>query len=355
MAEAAEVVDITERVRPDRRRLAAMGILGLVLVGAIALAVHWFLVIRFRERTDDAFVEASLVMLSTRVTGTVLEVPVEENMRVKEGDVLVRLDPTDFEVAVARARANVEEARNRLAAARADAEAAEADRRAAVVELERAKRDASRLQELRQRGATSDQLLENAVATRDAAEAKVRALEQRVIAERAELGNEAPLRQAEAALREAELSLSYATLTAPNDGIVGRKNVNVGENVSPGRPLLALARDEASWVEANFKETQIGRMHVGDAAEVYLDAFPGRPCRGHVESLSPATGAKYALIPPDNATGNFTKVVQRLPVRVALDECAGDGDGKALADGALDARRLPMGLSAVVSVRVGSR
>jgi len=200
-----------------------------------------------------------------------------------------------------------------------------------------------------QRGATSAQLLENAVAARDAAEARVRALEQRVLAERAVLGNEAPLRQAEAALREAELALSYATIRAPHAGRVGRKSVQLGENVAAGRPLLALARDEESWVVANFKETQIGRMHVGDVAWVEIDAFPGHGCRGHVESLSPATGAKYALIPPDNATGNFTKVVQRVPVRIALDACDEDGNGGA----PLDPRQLSMGLSALVSVRVG--
>jgi membrane fusion protein (multidrug efflux system) len=268
---------------------------------------------------------------------------------VHAGDGLVRLDPTEFEVGVARARANLEEARNRVAAARAGADGAEAERRAASIELERARSEAKRVAGLRERGATSEQLVENAVAARDAAEARVLALEQRVLAEKAVLGNEAPLRQAEAALKEAELALSYTTLVAPNDGIVGRKTVHVGENVAAGRPLLALARDEASWVVANFKETQIGRMRVGDRADVEIDAYPGHGCRGHVESLSPATGAKYALIPPDNATGNFTKVVQRVPVRVALDVCDENGNGGA----PLDPKRLPMGLSALVSVRVG--
>lgn len=334
-----------------RRRLVGAGILALVLVGALGFGAHWFRELRHRERTDDAFVEASLALISARVGGTVLEVAVKENEAVRAGDVLVRLDPTDFEVSLARARADLEEARNRLAAARADAEAAEAERRAAGIELERARREAGRLEGLKQRGATSEQLVENAVAARDAAAARVRALEQRVLAERAVLGNEAPLRQAEAALREAELALSYTTIVAPHDGIIGRKSVHPGENVAPGRPLLALARDEASWVVANFKETQIGRMHVGDAAEVEIDAFPGHACQGHVESLSPATGAKYALIPPDNATGNFTKVVQRVPVKIALDLCDPDGNGGA----PLDPKRIPLGLSALVDVRVGDR
>jgi membrane fusion protein, multidrug efflux system len=334
-----------------RKRLASAGVLALALLAALAFAVHWYRDLRFRETTDDAFVEAGLAMLSPRVAGTVVEVNVEENQRVREGDVLVRLDPTDFQVSVTRARATLDAASNRMAAARAAAEAAEADGRAARIELARATREARRLQGLLAEGATSKQLVDNAEAQRDAAAARVRALEQRVLAERAVLGNEAPLRQARAALREAELALSYATLVAPSDGVVGRKSVEVGENVAPGQPLLALAKDEPSWVVANFKETQIGRMRVGDAAEVSVDAYPGRPCRGHVESLSPATGAKYALIPPDNATGNFTKIVQRVPVRIALDACGADGE----ASDARPAPRLPMGLSVQVSVRVDGR
>jgi len=333
-----------------RRRLGAIA-LGVLLAGVFGFGAHWYRELRYRERTDDAFVEASLALLSARVGGTVIEVPVEENQQVHEGDVLVRLDPTDYEVSLARARANLEEARNKLAAARADAEAAEAEQRAAVIELERARREAGRAEDLKARGVTSEQLSENATAARDAAEARVRALEQRVLAERAVLVNEAPLRQAEAALHEAELALSYTVITAPNDGTIGQKSVQLGENVAPGRPLLALARDEAAWVTANFKETQIGRMRVGDVAQVEIDAFPDHACEGHVESLSPATGAKYALLPPDNATGNFTKVVQRVPVRIALDGCDADDHRS----DALDPKRLPMGLSALVSVRVGDR
>jgi membrane fusion protein (multidrug efflux system) len=336
---------------PDRRaRLAGAAILGLTLLLGAGLAVHWYRELRHRESTDDAFVEATLVMLSARVGGTVVEVPVDENQRVHAGDVLVRLDPTDYQVSVTRAQADVEAARNRMAAAAADAEAADADGRAARIELGRSQREAERLRGLFARGATSQQALENVDAQRDAAAARVRALEQRALAERAVLGNEAPLRQAEAALHEAQLALSYTTLTAPSDGVIGRKNVNVGENVAPGRLLMALAVDEPSWVVANFKETQIGRMRVGDPAEVRVDAFPGRACRGHVESLAPATGAKYALIPPDNATGNFTKVVQRVPIRVALDGCAGDGAESAASDPAL-----AVGLSVEVRVRVDGR
>ena len=158
------------------------------------------------------------------------------------------------------------------------------------------------------------------------------------------------MRQAEAALREAELGVAHAVVTAPFGGIIGRRSVELGANVAAGQPLVALTEAERSWVTANFKETQIAEMGPGDPAEVRVDAFPGAVFRGSVESISPATGAKYALLPPDNATGNFTKVVQRVPVRISLDSVEGDaaelprgGDGKPW---------LPVGLSVDVRVRV---
>jgi membrane fusion protein (multidrug efflux system) len=327
-----------------RTRLAGAAVAIVVLVAVAAGAMHWYRELRHRERTDDAFVEATLVLLSARVGGTVAEVPVDTNQVVHAGDVLVRLDTRDFAVRLARARADLDAARNQMAGAAAAAESAEAEGRAARVEYARAERAAQRTAGLFAEGVGSRQALDDANAARDAAAARVRALEQKALAERAVLGNEAPLRQAEAAVREAELQLSYTILRAPDDGVVGRKSVSPGENVAAGQPLLAFALDESRWVTANFKETQIGRMREGDPAEVSVDAFPGRAWRGHVESLSPATGARYALIPPDNATGNFTKVVQRVPVRVALDGAEPDG---------VEApERLPLGLSVQVTVRV---
>jgi membrane fusion protein (multidrug efflux system) len=156
------------------------------------------------------------------------------------------------------------------------------------------------------------------------------------------------VRQSEAALREAELALEYTVVAAPFDGIVGKKGVETGANVAAGQPLFALAATSGNWVIANFKETQIGRIQPGDRAEIRVDAFPGRSWRGHVESISPATGAKYALLPPDNATGNFTKVVQRVPVKIAIDGV--DAGGGAAAAGAEDT--LSVGLSVNVVVRV---
>jgi membrane fusion protein (multidrug efflux system) len=167
----------------------------------------------------------------------------------------------------------------------------------------------------------------------------VRARELRAAADRAAVGDDAPIHQAEAALSEAELALAHTELRAPFDGFVGRKNVEPGAVVQPGQPLLSLTRTDQSWVMANFKETQVGRMQVGDRVDVSIDAFPDRVWHGRVASFSPATGAKYALIPSEPAAGNFTKVVQRIPVKIALDPGP-------------DAPALVVGLSALVEVHV---
>jgi membrane fusion protein (multidrug efflux system) len=159
------------------------------------------------------------------------------------------------------------------------------------------------------------------------------------------LGSDAPVKQAEAAVREAELAFSYTTLRAPYAGRVGKKNVEIGATVQPGQPLVTIVATRGNWVVANFKETQIGAMRPGDPVDVHVDAFPGREWRGHVDSISPATGAKYALLPPDNATGNFTKVVQRVPVKVVLDAVSGEGSAGE------DPTALPVGLSVVARVR----
>ena len=232
----------------------------------------------------------------------------------------------------------------------AAADAAAAQIRVAQVKLQHAEQDVARARSLFDERVGSQTVLDAALAARDAALAERHAAEERERAERALVGNQAPVRQAEAALREAELALGHAVVKAPFDGVIGRRSVELGANVAPGQPLVALAETGGSWVTANFKETQIAEMDPGDPAEVRVDAFPGTLLRGRVESLSPATGAKYALIPPDNATGNFTKVVQRVPVRIALD--AVEGDTPALLHGEDGKPWLPVGLSVDVRVRV---
>jgi membrane fusion protein (multidrug efflux system) len=318
----------------------------VLLLGAVAACVaatvaYWALVLRGWERTDDAFVEGHMVFLSARVAGQVQAVAVVENQAVAQGDVLVRLDPADFEARVARARADVDAARNRMAQTHASADSAVAQIRAAEVKLRHAEQQLARAASLHRDGVGSRTALDAAQAARDGAAAELHAAQERERSERAALGNQAPVRQAEAVLREAELALEHTVIRAPFDGVVGKKSAEPGANVSPGQPLVSLTSDAAPWVTANFKETQIGGMQPGDPAEIRVDAFPDLRVRGRVESIAPATGAKYALLPPDNATGNFTKVVQRVPVKIAIESIEGGQDG----------RRLPVGLSVLARVR----
>jgi len=321
-----------------RRRKAWVGAatLAALVLGGFALAG---MALRDVEKTDDAFVEGAMSMLAAQVPGRVLEVAVVQHAHVAAGDVLVRLDPADYEARVERARAELQAARNRVAQAGAAAASAAAEAKAAAIEAQRAARERERVEALYAAGAASHQQLDAAAAAHDGAVAHVRALELRAEAERAAVGDEAPIHQAEAALTEAELALEHTELRAPFDAQVGRKNVEPGAVVQPGQPLLSLTRSGESWVIANFKETQVGRMQVGDSAQITIDAYPDRTFHGHVASFSPATGAKYALIPAEPAAGNFTKVVQRIPVRIELDDAEG-------------VPALVVGLSALVEVHV---
>jgi membrane fusion protein (multidrug efflux system) len=346
MAEAtAQDVETAAASRWSSARSARIAVLLALLGAGLVYAATTLRSIWGTEATDDAFVEGHLVYVSPRVSGLVLEVLVEENQAVKAGAPLVRIDAADYEARAEHARANLEVAHNSLAQTHASAEAAAAQGRAAQARLLHAEQELARTRELALRGAASATALDSAQATRDAAVAELRAAQRREAAERAMLGNEAPVKQARAALREAELALGYTAIAAPIDGRVGRKSVEVGATVQPGQPLLTIVATHGNWVTANFKETQIGAMKPGDPVEITVDAYPGRAWRGHIESISPATGAKYALLPPDNATGNFTKVVQRVPVRVVLDSVSGEG---AAGD---DPTALPVGLSVVARVR----
>ncbi len=313
-----------EEKGPRGRRRFILLVAGLGTIGVLALGARFVGSIFGGESTDDAFVEGHVALVGAEVPGRVIEVSVEDNDRVRAGQVLVRLDPAEYEARVAKAKADLDAAMNRERAAHSAAASAEADGRAAETELWRAKQDVERIQSLFDRGVASRQQLDEAIAKRDSALARISAAENRADSERAMLGNSAPVKQAEAALRSAELDLSHTQVAAPFDGVIGRKNVELGALVSPGQPLLAVAAAVPPWVIANFKETQIARIHPGAKAEVHVDAFPDVLWKGHVESIAAATGAVYALIPPDNATGTFTKVVQRVPVKIVLDEPATD-------------------------------
>jgi len=277
----------------------------------------------------------------------VVEILAAEHQRVEQGEALLRLDASEYELALARAEASLSLARNRVVKAKAASASADAERKAATVEVWRSDRELARVASLLASNSASQRDFDTAKASRDAAVAQVRALELRVEAELALVTDDAEVRQAEAEKRAAELSLARTIVHAPFSGLVGRRNVEVGAVVRAGQPLLALVSDTEVSVMANFKETQLAEIQVGSPARVTIDAFPDVVWRGRVDSFSPATGAEYALLSPEPAAGNFTKVVQRVPVKIILDDIPIEGTAPGAAGLSLAA-----GLSAEVSISI---
>ncbi len=309
---------------------------GVVLVAAVAAAVlwarHWYQTGRWQEATDNAYVRADIAALTPRIAGEIIEVAVRDNQSVKRGDVLVRIDARDYEAKLANARARVAEAEAALvtnerqqAMQAAMVDEARAGLLSAEAERGRIRKDYARADALVREGvatqarldtATAAQSAANAAVTRGSAGVKAASTQvDTVVAQRASL--EAQGEAARAALRLAELDLEATTIRAPADGLIGNLSAKLGERVAPGQRLLSLV-SPAVWVEANFKETQLTRVVAGQTAQVEVDAFPDQPLTAMVESVAPASGAEFALLPPDNATGNFTKIVQRVPVKLAL-------------------------------------
>ena len=371
--------------------------IGVALIGVMAISA-WLWATAGRETTDDAQVDAHVAPVSTRVGGTVIEVPVKDNQQVEAGAVLAAFDPRDYQFALDNARAelataeadaaaarvnvpitstaatsNVSNARGGVEQAQAAIEAAkrgvdaanarlasaQARQREADANTVKTAKDADRFKALLAKDEISQQQYDAAVGAADAARAAADSVRaqvqeaqagisvgesqlmqaragaaqataqlqtaqtgpQQVTAERARAASAvARVLQQRAAVQQAELNLQYATVRAPMRGVVSKKTVEVGQVVQPGQPLMTIIPLEEVWVTANFKETQLEKMRPGQPSIIEVDAYGGRDFKGHVESLAAATGSRFSLLPPENATGNFVKVVQRVPVRIAIDE-----------------------------------
>ncbi|NOZ95578.1 MAG: HlyD family efflux transporter periplasmic adaptor subunit [Acidobacteria bacterium] len=301
--------------------------LGLAVIILFAAALVAAGVLRWKHAqvfpsTEDAYVAGDIVPVAPRIAGTLLTLPVEENQLVHEGDVVATLDPRDMDATVAKAKAGLATARSVLAADRANIAQAEAALEGARSDLELKRLDRERFTKLAERDSIPTRLRDQAVTAAEVAEARVKAAEKRLAAARAALG--VTLKRVEAArvlLAQARLDRSYCTVTAPATGRVSRKTAQVGQVVAPGQPLFTIVPLEPDrvWVRANFKETQLRRIRPGQPVRLHTDVDPGRIYHGHVESLSAGTGAAFSLLPPENATGNWVKIVQRLPVRIAID------------------------------------
>jgi membrane fusion protein (multidrug efflux system) len=352
-AEPALVRPRNRDLRGALRRTLLVGAALAALGGGVWYANDWWTTGRFIESTDDAYVGGDVTVIAPKVAGFIDSVAVTDNQAVRAGDLLIKLDDRDHRALLARAEAVVAGARAtlaNLAARRRLQEQVIAEARAGVTvaeaEVVRSRYDAVRYRELasnqfasaqRQQQADADhqKATANATRTRAAVAAAERQLE---VIDTQTLQAEAALAQAVAERDLASLNLSYTELRAPIDGTVGNRSAKAGAYASVGTQLIAIVPATGLWVDANFKESQLAHMQPGMLATVRADVLPGRVFTGHVESLAPATGAQFSVLPPENATGNFTKIVQRVPVRIRLD-----GDGPVLG-------RLRPGLSVTANV-----
>jgi membrane fusion protein (multidrug efflux system) len=320
------------------KRITLLGFGILLCLGAAWYGVTWWTVGRFVETTDDAYVGGNVTQIAPHVAGFVRQILVADNQFVRSGQPLIRLDPRDLQAALDHAQAilaECQEARDNLQAQYNLQQSlilqAEADLSAGNASSVFASEDAARYQSLARSEAGSRQDAQRALAEVQKADAALVAAGARLAAAREQLavldtqiaGAKARIAQAEADLDAARLNLGYTEINSPVAGYVGDRYAEVGAYVAIGTDLLSIVPASGLWVDANFKEDQLARMRPGDPATIVADVLPGQSITGHVLSLAPATGAIFSVIPPQNATGNFTKIVQRIPVRIALDGNAG--------------------------------
>jgi membrane fusion protein (multidrug efflux system) len=320
------------------RRLALRGALAVVALAALGYGIYWWTTARYLESTDDAYVGGDVTVLGPKVPGYIAQVLVSDNQSVHAGDVLVRLDDRDYRAALAKAEGAV--AAQQALLANLDATArlqsaviaqARASAVAVTADARRAHDDQVRYQDLVAKSAVSVQSAQKAdadykqiAANRDRAEAGAVAAERQldVIATQKQQA-QAALAQAVAERDIAKLNLEDTVLRAPVDGTVGNRRARAGAYAQAGTQLLAIVPAHGLWVDANFKEGQLAHLRPGMPVKIEADVLPGRVFHGRVASLAPATGAQFSVLPPENATGNFTKIVQRVPVRVQLDDADG--------------------------------
>lgn len=322
-------------LRFGRKQLVLAGLALAITLGGIGYGRYWWETGRFIEATDDAYAGGNVTAVSPHVAGFVAEILVGDNEHVGAGQILIRLDARDYRAALDHAQAVAEErqaARTGLEAKYALQEAmirqAEADLAAKAAHANFAVADAVRYRNLALTGYGTRQNAERTSAADTEAQAGIKASEAGLAAARQQLtvlaadiaAARAAVAQAKADLATARLNLGYTEIRSPIDGYTGNRAAQIGAYVASGAYLLSIIPAHGLWVDANFKEDQLAQMRPGQPAAVIADVLPGKIFRGHVESLAPGTGAIFSVIPPENATGNFTKIVQRVPVRIALDD-----------------------------------
>ncbi|MBB4567058.1 HlyD family secretion protein [Rhizobium leucaenae] len=343
---SVELARIAAQDKPAAKKRGKSFLFGATALAVIAAAAYYghnyWTVGRFQVSTDDAYVQADNSAIAPKISGYITDVVVKDNQTVKAGQVLARIDDRDFKTALEQAKADV-------AAAEADVEAKQAslDMQQSLISAARATVDVDKANEtfaeqndkryasLSVNGyapvQTAQQAASQIAATRAAIDRDTASLAgtiKQVDLLKAQLAQaRATLARDQAVQSQAELNLSYATIVAPLDGVIGNRTLRVGQYVQAGTQLMSVVPTSTAYIVANYKETQLTDVHAGQPVDIEVDMFPGRVYHGHVDSLAPASGQEFALLPPDNATGNFTKVVQRIPVKIVLDgDSAASGD-----------------------------
>ncbi|WP_321785456.1 HlyD family secretion protein [Paraburkholderia sp. J94] len=316
------------------KRGIAIGAALVALAGAAGWAGHWWLVGRFIESTDDAYLQADSVTIAPKVSGYITDVFVADNQAVKAGDPLVRLDTRQYQAALEQAsatvdarNADIEHADAQLAQQRANIAQAVAQEEVARVSLRHAEDEVARYTPLAASGAETAEKLSELKSSRDQAQATLAADHAAVESARSQVGAltaqlgqaRAQLEAAKASAAQSQLDLDHTVVKSSISGRVGDRTVRVGQFVQPGTRMLSVVPVQDTYLTANFKETQIGRMRIGQPVDISVDALPGHKLHGVVDSFSPGTGSQFALLPAENATGNFTKIVQRVPVRIRVE------------------------------------
>jgi len=338
LADETAAAETEKRVR-WRKPLVLAGF-AFFLAVALAAGGYWLLVGRYLEETDDAYLKADTVTVSPKVAGYVAEVLVRDNQQVAAGQVLVRIDDRDYRAELAQteaqkaaASADLRNVEAQIAQQKARIGAGEAQVASAGAQADYAAGESQRYQDLISSGAVSrqrQQLAQTDLKRSSAGLNEARAMLQTEHAALEVLESQrdkakAAVDNAEAAVEQSRLRLSFTTIAATEPGVVGDRMARAGQLVQPGTRLMTLVPVRDIYLVANFKETQLGQLYRGEEVSFVLDAFPGRTLHGRIESLAPGTGSEFALLPPENASGNFTRVVQRVPVKIAIDPASLDG------------------------------
>jgi membrane fusion protein (multidrug efflux system) len=316
------------------RKMLLTGVALAALAGAAWYGWNYWTVGQYLVSTDDAYVQADNTTIAPKVSGYLHEVLVGDNERVEAGQTLARIDDRDFKVALDQAKADVAAAKAAITSKEAQLDVQQAVINAAKATVDVAEATATfaaqenkRYTDLASTGYGSVQNAQQAQSRIAGAQAAIQrdtanlvsAVKQVDLLKAEIVQAQAALARAQALQNQAELNLSYTTIVAPIDGAVGNRTLRTGQYVQAGTQLMSLVPANGAYIVANFKETQLTDVRAGQAVDIDVDMFPGRPVHGHVDSIAPASGQEFALLPPDNATGNFTKIVQRIPVRITLD------------------------------------